>query len=118
MQRLGVGRRAAQMRREASALRRFLSQVFQVAVRDDDALAHDGDSVRHELRLAQNMCGDDERGAPTSLLAEIVTHVGGGDRVQARRRLVAEDPVGMMQRGSDQRDLLRHATRVRREHRV
>ena len=64
------------------------------------------------------MCGHDQGGAPLLLLAEEMAHVGRGHRVEPRSRLVAEDPVGIMQRRPNQRHLLRHAARVRGEDRV
>ena len=60
----------------------------------------------------------DERGASLSLLGEVVAHIRRGDWIEAGRRLVAEDPVGIVPRGADQGDLLRHAARVGREHGV
>ncbi len=61
------------------------------------------------------MGGHDERGASASLLTEVAAHVCSRDRVEARGGLVAEDPVGLVQRSPDQRHFLRHAPRVRRE---
>ena len=59
-----------------------------------------------------------QRRPTLALLAEIVAHVGGRDRVEAGGGLVAEDPVRLVQRGSDQRNLLRHAARVGGQHGV
>ncbi len=55
----------------------------------------------------------DQGGATLLLLIEITAHVRRRDWVQAGRRLVAEDPVGLVERGADQRHLLRHAARIR-----
>src|SRR5437879_4927133 len=61
------------------------------------------------------MRGDDERRAAGALLAEVVAHVGGRDGVEAGGRLITEDPVRFVKGGSNERDLLGHATRVRGE---
>ncbi len=61
---------------------------------------------------------DDERGAARSLLAKIFPHVRSRHRVETRGRLVAKDPVGLVQGGADQGHLLGHATRVGGEDRV
>ena len=85
---------------------------------DDQASPHDGDSIRHQLRLAQHVRRDDQRSTSTLLLVEIPPHVRRGNRVQARGRLIAEDPVRLVERGADQRHLLRHPAGVRGEDRV
>ncbi len=64
------------------------------------------------------MSGHDQRRAPRPLLAEVVAHVCGRDRIESSRWLVAEDPVGIVQRRPDEGHLLRHSARVRREHSV
>jgi hypothetical protein len=94
------------------------AQLVERARGHDEAAAHDGDPVCHQLGLAEHVRGHDQRGAALALLVEVAAHVGGGDRVEARGRLVAEDPVRRMQRRPDERDLLRHAARVGGEHRV
>ena len=94
---------------KAPSRARGLAQLVQRARRDHAPAPHDGDPVRHQLGLAQHVGGDDEGCAARPLLAQVAAHVGGGDRIEPRGRLVAEDPVGLVQSGSDQRHLLSHS---------
>ena len=117
-QRLGISRFGSEGGEELPSLARFGAKLLERARLDDAASLHDRDPVRHELRLAEHMGRHDQRGAALALLAEVAAHVGGGDRVQASGGLVAEDPVRLVQRGPNQRDLLRHAARVGGQHGV
>ncbi len=113
-----MARPAAQTYREAAPRLRLAAQLVKGAVGHDDAPTHDGDAIRHQLGLAEHMGRDDERGAARSLLAEISPHVRSRHRVETRGRLVAKDPVGLVQGGADQGHLLGHAPRVGGEDRV
>ncbi len=64
------------------------------------------------------MRGHDEGRPALLLLGQVVPHVRRGHRVEAGGGLIAEDPVGLVQGGPDQRDLLRHAAGVGGEDRV
>ncbi len=113
-----VGRLRRKLCHEQPAVACFAAQLFESAVGDDQTLPHDGDAVRHELGLAQHVGRDDQSRAASPLLTEEVAHVSRGNRVETRCRLVAENPVGFVQRGPDQRDLLRHAAREGGKHGV
>ena len=116
--RLRVRDRAGEMGDEAPALPSLPAKIVECSGGDDDPAPHDGDPIRHQLRLAQHVRRDDQRRTATPLLVEIAAHVRRGHRVQAGGRLVAEDPIRLVKRGADERHLLRHAARVRGEDRV
>ena len=84
----------------------------QRALGHDQALAHDRDPVGEQFRLAQDVGGDDDGRSPVSLLAQVAPHVSRGHRVEPDRGLVAEEPERVVEGGADQRDLLRHASRI------
>ena len=109
LQVIRVSWRAAEAHRETPPHSGFAAQLVERAVGDDDASSHDRDAVRHQLGLTEHMGRDDQRGASCALLAEVVAHVCGSHGVEAGGRLVAEDPVRVVKRGADERDLLGHA---------
>ncbi len=113
-----IGRLRRKLCHEQPAVACFAAQLVESAVGDDQTLPHDGDAVRHELGLAQHVGRDDQSRAASPLLTEEVAHVSRGNGVETCCRLVAENPVGFVQRGADQRDLLRHAAREGGKHGV
>src|SRR6266566_3451832 len=113
-----MARSAAETYRKATPRLRLAAKLVKRSVRDDYAATHYGDPIRHQLGLAQHVGRDDERGAARSLLAEIFPHVRGRHGVESRGRLVAKDPIGLVQGGADQSHLLSHAPRVGGEDRV
>ena len=98
---------------EAPAPPRLLAKLIQSSMGDDDPAPHDRDPVRHQLGFAQDVRGDDQGRAAELLLVEVPAHVGRGHGIEAGCRLVAKDPVRIVERRADQRHLLGHATGIR-----
>ena len=107
-----ISRRSREVRFEAATHPGFLAQLVERALGHDHPAPHDGDAIRHQLRLAQDVSGHDESGAAALLLAQVVAHVRGGHRIETSGRLVTEDPVRLVDGGADQGDLLCHAAGV------
>src|SRR3984893_16492880 len=101
------------MCREPPSLGGLLSELLQRTVGDDKTPPHDGDAIGHQLCLAEDVGRDNQGRTTASLLAEVAPHVCGCDGVEARGRLVAEDPVGLVEGGPGERPPLGHASRVR-----
>ena len=115
--RLCLGERTGETSDELPAFPDLLAQLFRTSMGHHDPAPHDGDAVSHQLRFAENVRCHDQGRTALLLLVEIPAHVRRRHRVEPGGRLIAEDPVGIVKRGPDQRHLLRHAAGVRGEDR-
>jgi hypothetical protein len=94
---------------------RLAAQLVDGAFGHELALANDADARAHQLDLAQQVARHQHRSVALAELGDQVAHVGHALRVEAVRRLVEDQHLGLFEQGGRDAEALLHAHRVRRE---
>src|SRR5438552_2827605 len=92
-------------------LREAAFQIAQIALEDLLRAREEADLIAELLGLLENMGGEDDRLAPLAEIRQVFLDDRRVDRIEARKRLVQDQDLGVVDDRRDELDLLLHALR-------